>query len=71
MSKVSVYYGEKVVGRVTYNNNLDTWNGHDWNNGSTGRLVNDETALQAILRSGKEDLLEKYFPDHNANLEEV
>lgn len=38
MSKVNVYDDEgKVIARVKYNNNLDTWDGHNWSCGSVGR----------------------------------
>ena len=101
--KVNVYFGEKVVGRVAYNTNLDIWNGSNWQNGGPGRhlgitklkkpveglsfvliygtqwegernyaeLVSDTDALQAILRAGKDDLLEKYFSNHRVDLEEI
>jgi len=34
---INVYDGEKIIGRVKYNNNLDYWDGHNWTCGSTGR----------------------------------
>jgi hypothetical protein len=37
LAKVNVYDGDKVVGRVEYNNNLDRWDGSNYTSGSTGR----------------------------------
>ena len=34
---VNVYYRNKVVGRVKYNDNLDHWDGHNWTCGAIGR----------------------------------
>lgn len=36
MSKVTVFDGEKVVGQVEYNSNLDHWDGRNWTCGGTG-----------------------------------
>lgn len=36
MSKVKVYDGENVIGFVEYNDNLDVWNGRNYQNGGTG-----------------------------------
>jgi len=36
MSKVNVYEDGKVIARVEYNNDLDTWDGSNWTSGSTG-----------------------------------
>ena len=36
MSKVSVFDGEKIVGQVEYNSNLDHWDGNNWTGGGTG-----------------------------------
>lgn len=37
MTRVSVYDDGEVIATVKYNNNLDTWDGNDFNSGSTGR----------------------------------
>ena len=34
-------------------------------------LVDKESALQAFLRNDKTELLEKYFPDYDPNMEEI
>ena len=34
-------------------------------------LVSDSEARQAVLKSGRNDLLEKYFPSEKVDLEEV
>lgn len=33
---VNVYKGDKVIATVKYNNNLDTWDGSNWQNGGIG-----------------------------------
>jgi len=33
---INVYEDGKVIARVEYNNNLDKWNGHNWNSGEAG-----------------------------------
>ena len=35
--RVSVYLGDQVVARVRYNQNLDYWDGRNWQNGGMGR----------------------------------
>lgn len=35
---VNIYNDDgQVIGTVAYNNNLDVWNGSNWQNGGTGR----------------------------------
>jgi len=88
MARVNVYDGEKVIARVKYNNNLDVWNGRNWQSGGTGHhkgltqlvdgrfvlihgtqwqgerdwaeIISKDRAIQEILKSGDEDLLDKY-----------
>jgi len=86
---VPVYETEmcgKVVARVNYNQNLDVWNGRNWNCGSTGRhegltklrdgrfvliqgsdwqnessfgsVITAEEALQRVLSTHNEELLD-------------
>jgi len=33
---INVYEDGKVIARVERNNNLDRWNGHNWNSGEVG-----------------------------------
>jgi len=35
--KVPLYNGERCIGRVSYTDNLDVWNGHNYQSGGTGR----------------------------------
>lgn len=89
MPKVNVYDNDgRVIARVTYNHNLDRWDGHNWTCGSTGRhlgltqladgrfvlirgtqwqgeqdraeIISRDCAIQEILRSENEELLDKY-----------
>lgn len=34
---VNVYDNEELIATVKYNQNLDVWNGSNWQNGGTGR----------------------------------
>jgi hypothetical protein len=36
-SKVPLYDGESCIGRVSYTDNLDTWNGSNYQSGGTAR----------------------------------
>jgi hypothetical protein len=52
MSKISVYADEsrmEIVGQVTYNSNLDHWDGHNWSNGGTGTHL----GITRLKKSGK------------------
>lgn len=86
--RVNVYDDEEllnVISRVRYNQNLDYWNGKNWQNGGTGKhrgltklkdgryvliygtdwqgekdfaiIIDSETAMQEILKSGNYELL--------------
>ena len=35
--RVNVYQNDDVIARVRYNQNLDYWNGRNWQNGGMGR----------------------------------
>ena len=37
MARVNVYLNDQVVARVRYNQNLDFWDGRNWQNGGMGR----------------------------------
>ena len=34
---INVYRNGELIGTVSYNSNLDVWNGSNWQNGGTGR----------------------------------
>ncbi|MFH2013792.1 MAG: hypothetical protein ABIJ17_02370 [Patescibacteria group bacterium] len=79
--KVNVYscedcFGQEIVGRVNYNDNLDFWNGSNWQNGGTGmhkgitKLKNGKYAI--IIGSqwqGSKDYA--YIVDEKEALQEI
>ena len=47
---VNIYKDHEIIAVVKYNNNLDVWNGSNWQNGGTGRHL----GISAIMNKDGE-----------------